>query len=226
MSGTARKFPAQVLIFDLDGTLVDSLPDLAEATNRTLAELGLPPRAYEEIATFVGQGIGELVRRALGIAPEEDPEQVATALATFRRHYAAVNGSQATLYPGVMETLRALQEMDRPMAVVTNKAEQFTRPLLEQMGIAPFFAAVVSGDTLPVKKPDPRVLTHALAQLGTTPPHEAVMVGDSRNDALAAQALGMPVLLVTYGYSEGQPIHEIACDAYLDRFDQVLHFLA
>jgi len=109
---------------------------------------------------------------------------------------------------------------------VTNKAEQFTRPLLEQMGIAPFFAAVVSGDTLPVKKPDPRVLTHALAQLGTTPPHEAVMVGDSRNDALAAQALGMPVLLVTYGYSEGQPIDEIACDAYLDRFDQVLHFLA
>lgn len=219
------RYPGAALLFDLDGTLVDSLPDLAEATNRTLAELGLPLRDPEEIATFVGQGIGELVRRALGIAPGEAPETVEAALTRFRRHYAAVNGARATLYPGVRETLEALQARGQPMAVVTNKAAQFTLPLLEKMGIAPFFAAVVSGDTLPVKKPDPAVLRHALAQLGGVPPVEALMVGDSRNDALPARALGMPVLLVTYGYSEGQPVPEIACDAYLDRFDQVLHFL-
>lgn len=221
----ATRYRAEAVLFDLDGTLVDTLPDLAEAANRTLAEMGLPQRTLEEIATFVGQGINELVRRALG-AQAADREVLERAQTTFRRHYAAVNGAQSRLYPGAWETLAALRDEGRKLAVVTNKAAQFTLPLLEKLGIAPFFATVVSGDTLPVKKPDPAMLTHALAQFGGVAPTAAVMVGDSRNDALAARALGMPVFLVTYGYSEGQPISEVPCTAYLDQLPEVINFLA
>jgi phosphoglycolate phosphatase len=222
----AERYAAEVVLFDLDGTLVDTLPDLTEAANRTLVELGLPPRTQEEIATFVGQGIGELVRRALGAAVAADPAQLETALQVFRRHYAQVNGNDSRLYPGALETLETLRDAGRKLAVVTNKSSQFTLPLLERMGILSYFAAVVSGDTLPVKKPDPAMLRYALTQLGASSPTTAVMVGDSRNDALAARALEMPVFLVTYGYSEGQPIHEVPCTAYLESLPEVLNFLA
>ena len=143
------------------------------------------------------------------------------ALPVFRRHYAEVNGRATRIYPGVLETLAALREQGRRLAVVTNKAEAFTLPLLERMGIAGHFDAVVSGDTLPVKKPDPAVLFHACRLLGVDA-GRTVMIGDSANDALAARGAGMPVLLVTYGYSEGMPVDSIDCDGLLSNAREAL----
>jgi phosphoglycolate phosphatase len=140
--------------------------------------------------------------------------EIEHALASFRRHYAAVNGVHSRIYPGVIEALDAMLAMDLRLACVTNKAAAFTEPLLAHMGLARYFGAVVSGDTLAVKKPDPAVLHHACALLGVDSTR-ALMIGDSANDALAARAAGMPVLLVTYGYSEGMPVDTIECDGLL-----------
>jgi phosphoglycolate phosphatase len=200
------RYPAEAVLFDLDGTLLDTIADLAEGANRMLAEIGRPLRPLEEIHSFVGKGIPNLVRRCL---------------TEFRRHYAEVNGRHTRIYPGIPETLAALRAQGRRLAVVTNKAEAFTLPLLERMGMAAHFDAVVSGDTLPVKKPDPAVLFHACALLGVQT-SRTVMIGDSANDALAARAAGMPVLLVTYGYSEGMPVDSIDCDGLLSNAREAL----
>ncbi len=212
-------------LFDLDGTLVDTLPDLAEAVNRTLVEVGRPPRPYPEIASFVGDGIGMLVRRALTVGTHAEEDEIAAALERFRAHYRAINGVGSRVYPDVPETLERLAAQGKRLAVVTNKATEFTLPLLQRLGLAPYFSTVVCGDTLPVKKPDPAVVRHALAAL-ETPPESAVLVGDSRNDALAAAGAGVPVLLVTYGYSEGQPVLTLPARAHLERFADVLNYVA
>ncbi|MDR2259918.1 MAG: phosphoglycolate phosphatase [Azoarcus sp.] len=220
------RFAPRALLFDLDGTLLDTIADLAAAANLMLAELGQPPRSQEEIHSFVGKGIANLVHRCLteNRAPVSGAETEA-ALAAFHRHYTRVNGQNTRPYPGVPELLAALTARALKMAVVTNKATAFTLPLLEQFGIAPHLGAVVCGDTLPVRKPDPAVIEHACARLEVTPP-ETLVIGDSANDALAARAAGAPVLLVTYGYSEGAPVNAIACDGYLPDILRTLDCLA
>ena len=220
MSAPARFSPRAVL-FDLDGTLLDTIADLADAANLMLAELGRPARTPAEIHSFVGKGIPNLVWRCLTEGARATEAEVETAVAVFRRHYAVVNGASTTIYPGVVETLQTLRARDVRLAVVTNKAEAFTLPLLERMEIAHYFDTVVSGDTLPVKKPDPATVRLAGARPGVTPT-EALMIGDSANDALAAQGAGMPVLLVTYGYSEGVPVDTIECDGLLSNAFQAL----
>ena len=220
MSATARFSPRAVL-FDLDGTLLDTIADLADAANLMLAELGRPARSQAEIHSFVGKGIPNLVRRCMTEGMQATEAEIEAAVAVFRRHYAVVNGASTTIYPGVVETLHTLRARDIRLAVVTNKAEAFTLPLLERMGIAAHFDTVVSGDTLPVKKPDPAVVHLACERLGVGPA-EALMIGDSANDALAAQGAGMPVLLVTYGYSEGVPVDTIECDGLLSNALQAL----
>ena len=220
MSAPARFSPRAVL-FDLDGTLLDTIADLADAANLMLAELGRPARTQAEIHSFVGKGIPNLVRRCMTEATHATETEIDAAVAVFRRHYAAVNGVRTTIYPGVVETLQTLRARDIRLAVVTNKAEAFTLPLLERMAIAHYFDAVVSGDTLAVKKPDPATVHLACARLGVAPA-EALMIGDSANDALAAQGAGMPVLLVTYGYSEGVPVDTIECDGLLSNAFQAL----
>lgn len=207
--------------FDLDGTLLDTIADLADAANLMLAELGRPARTQAEIHSFVGKGIPNLVWRCLTEGARATEAEVETAVAVFRRHYAVVNGASTTIYPGVVETLQTLRARDVRLAVVTNKAEAFTLPLLERMEIAHYFDTVVSGDTLPVKKPDPATVRLACERLGVTPT-QALMIGDSANDALAAQGAGMPVLLVTYGYSEGVPVDTIECDGLLSNAFQAL----
>ena len=219
MSGV--RYPAEAVLFDLDGTLLDTIADLAEGANRMLAELGRPLRTLDEVHSFVGKGIPNLVRRCLTENTQATEAEIDAALPVFRRHYAEVNGRATRIYPGVLETLAALREQGRRLAVVTNKAEAFTLPLLERMGIAGHFDAVVSGDTLPVKKPDPAVLFHACRLLGVDA-GRAVMIGDSANDALAARGAGMPVLLVTYGYSEGMPVDSIDCDGLLSNAREAL----
>ena len=219
MSGV--RYPAEAVLFDLDGTLLDTIADLAEGANRMLAELGRPLRTLDEVHSFVGKGIPNLVRRCLTENTQATEAEIDAALPVFRRHYAEVNGRATRIYPGVLETLAALREQGRRLAVVTNKAEAFTLPLLERMGIAGHFDAVVSGDTLPVKKPDPAVLFHACRLLGVDA-GRTVMIGDSANDALAARGAGMPVLLVTYGYSEGMPVDSIDCDGLLSNAGEAL----
>ncbi len=220
MSAPARFSPRAVL-FDLDGTLLDTIADLADAANLTLSELDRPARTQAEIHSFVGKGIPNLVRRCMTEGTCATEAEIETAVAVFRRHYAAVNGVRTTIYPGVVETLQTLRARDIRLAVVTNKAEAFTLPLLERMAIAHYFDAVVSGDTLAVKKPDPATVRLACERLGVAPT-QALMIGDSANDALAAQGAGMPVLLVTYGYSEGVPVDTIECDGLLSNAFQAL----
>ena len=217
----ARRYPVRAVLFDLDGTLLDTIADLAEAANRMLTELNRPQRSNEEIETFVGKGIPHLVRRCMTEGCEASEAQIGEAVERFRAHYADVNGTRSRVYPGVSATLDALRQSGMPMAVVTNKAEAFTRPLLARMGIDHYFAAVVSGDTLPVKKPDPAVLQHACKLLAIEPA-QAIMIGDSANDAEAARGAGMPVLLVTYGYSEGKPVDMIDCDGLLSSATEAL----
>lgn len=216
----------RAILFDLDGTLADALPDLAEAARRMLIELNEPTRSDEEVARFIGKGVGVLVERTLneGRRPH-DAAECAHALEIFKRHYAVVNGSRATLYPGVLTTLAALHQRGVLCACVTNKSSEFTVPLLSSLGIAQFLDAVVCGDTLPQQKPAPEPLWHACKLLDVTPT-EALMVGDSANDALAARRAGIAVVLMRYGYSEGVAVDSIDCDGLLSSFAELPHLLA
>jgi len=201
--------PIRSVTLDLDGTLVDTVPDLAAAANGMLRELGRPEYDMDTIAGFIGRGIPKLVERCL---PDLDAEAVAKAQAIFRRHYAVENGLRSRLYPGVLEGLQALRAAGLPMAVITNKAAAFTEPLLVATQLASWFEFAVSGDSLPEKKPHPMQLLHACQRMGTTPA-ENLHIGDSRHDAAAARAAGCPVFLVPYGYNEGEDVQGIDCDA-------------
>jgi phosphoglycolate phosphatase len=214
-------FAVDGVLFDLDGTLLDTIEDLAEGANRMLAEIGRPLRSQAEIHGFVGKGIPNLVRRCLTEGSAASEEEIEFAVTVFRRHYAAVNGKSTRIYPGVEESLAVLAGQGMRLACVTNKAAAFTEPLLERMGLARWFDAVVSGDTLAVKKPDPAVIHHACALLGISA-DAALMIGDSENDALAARQAGSPVLLLTYGYSEGRPVDTIECDGLLSDIREAL----
>jgi phosphoglycolate phosphatase len=202
------------VMIDLDGTLLDTVPDLTAAAERMLAALGLRKCSQEEIRSFVGKGIPSLVRRCLqssaGAARVEALQ--AEALALYNDCYFEESGRRSTVYPGVIEGLAQMCAMRLRLACVTNKAARFTLPLLEQKGLAPYFELIVSGDTLARKKPDPMQLAHicdafALAR------ETVLLIGDSANDALAARAAGCPVLCVSYGYNEGGDVHNLDCDA-------------
>ena len=209
-------FPLRVkaVTIDLDGTLLDTIPDLAAAANMMLKELARPTLDATRIRTFVGKGIPRLVERTLAgaIDATADPELFKRALPIYERCYAAVNGKHTTIYPGVMEGLDELQARGFPLACITNKSERFTLPLLDRMKLSAYFSEVVAGDTLPKKKPDPLPLLHACEKFRIAP-HEMLMIGDSLNDAQAARAAGCPVFCVTYGYNEGQDVRELDIDA-------------
>jgi phosphoglycolate phosphatase len=217
MSGVSFPLRVNAVIIDLDGTLLDTIPDLAAAANLMLQELRGPQLDVDVIRTFVGKGIPRLVQRTLEAAftGPIDPELRARALDIFERRYTEANGRHTTLYPGVIEGLTRLCERRFPLACVTNKSERFTLPLLEMTGLARYFKHVVSGDTLARKKPDPAPLLHACEALAIAP-REMLMIGDSINDTEAARAAGCPVFCVTYGYSEGRDVRELGSDALVD----------
>lgn len=205
----------RAVLFDLDGTLLDTASDLHAAVCGMLQDLGRAALPLETIRCYVGRGVANLVKRSLagsldvaddGVPPP--PE----ALSSFRRHYARENGRNMRLYPGVKEGLVALKARGVPMAVITNKASEFTLPLLEMTGLAEFFDVVVSGDNLPKHKPDPMALVWACGRLNVSP-SDALFVGDSVNDFLAARAAGCRVFLLPYGYNEGRDVQELDCDA-------------
>lgn len=204
--------PLRSATFDLDGTLVDSIPDLAAACHAMLAELGQPPRTDGDIHRFVGKGMAVLVERCLTWEAAPEASLLEAGIAAFRRHYADINGRASTVYPGVVDGLEAFCALGLPLGVVTNKPAAFTGPLLERMGLAAYFEVVISGDTLAFKKPRPEPLLHACALLATEPGLN-LHVGDSLNDIESARAAGCPVICVPYGYNEGRPVDSADCDA-------------
>ena len=212
----SQRFPLRVkaVMIDLDGTLADTIPDLAEATNLMLRELGRPGLEPELVRTFVGKGIPKLVERALAGSLEGSAPAglLARALLIYERCYAEVNGKHTVIFPGVNEGLRMLRAMQLPLGCVTNKEERFTLALLEHLQLERCFEQVIAGDTLPRKKPDPQPLLHACRGFGIAP-GDMLMIGDSANDVAAARAAGCPVFCVTYGYNEGRDVRELDVDA-------------
>lgn len=202
----------QAVLLDLDGTLLDTAPDLTAAVNAMLAGQGLEPLPESVVRDFIGRGITNLVERCLVAAGLPLPcERLEPALASFGGHYARLNGRASRPFPGVVEALERLRAASLKLACVTNKASAFTTPLLEKTGLAPLLDAVVSSDQVGQRKPHPEPFLHA-CKLLQVDPREAVVIGDSANDAEGARAAGCRVLLVTYGYSEGRDVRELDSD--------------
>lgn len=204
------------VLFDLDGTLVDSALDLTAAVDNMLQALGREPAGEARVRQWVGNGAPVLVMRALSgeMYPTEnavEPELFQAAFEVFLSAYTQSNGRYSKVYPGVEPLLAHLQQAGVPQAVVTNKPMAFTLPLLKALKIDHYFGQVVGGDSLPVKKPDPLPLLTVLEAVGC-PPEQALMVGDSRNDVQAARAAGCPVVCVSYGYNHGEPVAACAPD--------------
>ena len=210
------KKPKMVLI-DVDGTLVDSVPDLAYCVDEMMKRLGRPPHGEERVRDWVGNGVERLVGRALvgQLDGEPSAEDFARAYPLFLELYRENTAQRSCLYPGVSEGLEYLRSQGYQLGCVTNKAAQFTVPLLKAMGIYDEFGIVVSGDTLPVKKPDPLPLLHAAEHFGVQP-SDSLMLGDSRSDVTAARAAGFQVVCMSYGYNHGEDIRDYAPDAMID----------
>lgn len=206
-------FPISAIVLDLDGTLLHSAPDLAEAANRMLRDLGRPPASQELLMSYIGNGITWLVKRALTgeMHAEPDPGLFKVALPVFEQHYDEVLRLSKP-FPGVIQGLDAMKAAGFRLGCITNKSARFTGPLLESSGLAPYFDIVVSGDTLAEKKPHPLPVQHC-AQFFGIAPERLLMIGDSKNDVLAARAAGSPVFVVPYGYNHGRPVQELDADA-------------
>lgn len=231
MKATARQmatFPLAVkmVMIDLDGTLIDTLPDLAAAANRMLADLGRPAWDMTHYRAWIGNGVPRFVKRALTgkMEAEPEPKHFEQALALFRRHYGAAVSELSHPYPGVVEALERLTAQGFSLACITNKAGDFTLPLLKNLDLYKYFLLVLAGDSLPKQKPDPLPLRHACEHFGIDPSH-GVLVGDSSNDVQAARAAGMPVICVTYGYNHGHDIRQSLPDAVVDSLTDVPPYL-
>ena len=217
MTMLQTNFPISIsaIVLDLDGTLLHSSPELSEAANCMLREMDYPPVSQELLASYIGNGIGWLVKRALTGEMHATPDAALYehALPIFEKHYARLLlGSKP--YDGVVEGLEAMRAADFRLGCITNKASRFTGPLLEGAGLEKYFEIVVSGDTLPEKKPHPMQLLHAAEYFGV-PAGELLMIGDSLNDTLAARAAGCPVFCVPYGYNHGNPAEDLDQDAVI-----------
>ncbi len=231
MKANARKMAAfplavKMVMIDLDGTLIDTVPDLAGAANRMLADMGRPAWDMTCYRAWIGNGVPRFVKRALtgDMQAEPDSKPFEYALALFRRHYGASVSVLSHPYPGAVEALERLKAQGFSLACITNKAEAFTLPLLKNLDLYKYFQLVLSGDSLPKQKPDPLPLWHACEHFGIDSAH-GVLVGDSSNDVQAARAAGMPVICVTYGYNHGHNIHESLPDAVVDSLVDVPPYL-
>ncbi len=208
--------PVAGVLFDLDGTLIDSAPDIAAAANAALAGAGLGQVSVHQVRGWVGRGASVLFRDALDALGQS--ADIAALVRAFAAYYARHPATRSRLYPDVVETLEALRPL--PMAVVTNKFENIARGVLAGFGLEHRFDVVVGGDTCDRPKPHAAPVLHACRALGIDP-GEAVLVGDSVNDVHAARAAGVPVICVTYGYNHGEDIAMAAPDALIDRLAEL-----
>lgn len=206
-------------IIDLDGTMVDTLGDFVAVLNRVLVELTLPPVTRDFIELTIGQGSEHLIRRTL-LQVGADAGLYEQAWALYQQHYAALNGQFSAVFPGVVEGLDRLCALGLPMACLTNKPAAFARDLLTKKGLIGYFDRVFGGDDFERKKPDPLPLIKTCEALGSLPA-STWMIGDSSNDARAADAAGCPVILVTYGYNHGEPITAVAAQQHVARLDEI-----
>ena len=218
----------QAIAFDLDGTLIHSLPDLADSANTVRAHFGMPPLEESLIETFIGDGVTHLMHRALTADFNgTDEARIEEALAIHIAYYGEHFTKRTRLYPQVKETLAALQERDIRIALVTNKIERHARKILEHYGIIEYFAVIYGGDTLPVHKPAPDQIL-GVAKDFNLAPEQVLMVGDSPNDMLSAKAAGSPTLFVSYGYCDNEALINNPAttpDYQIDSFEKLLSLL-
>ena len=215
------KRPEMVLI-DVDGTLVDSVPDLAYCVDEMLKQLGMPTRGEAAVRHWVGNGVERLVKRGLinALDGEPDEELYNRALPIFRELYAENTSKRSCLYEGVPEALEFLKTTGVKIGCVTNKASEFTLPILRDLGIADYFETVLCGDMVERKKPDPQPLLMSAEKLGVAP-EDSMMLGDSMSDVKAARAAGFAIVCMSYGYNHGEDIRDYNPDAVVDSMAEI-----
>ena len=207
-------FQPTAIVWDLDGTLVDSAPDLASALNTVLDKRGFFTLSVNEVRKMIGNGVPKLVERgfnAVGVRP--DPAQMDELIAMFVKEYKACATDNTRPYPGVVETLQQIHSMNTPMGVCTNKPEAFTRQILEGLGLSGYFSSVIGGDSTSARKPEPEPLLACLRGL-VSEPASSLMIGDSVHDVHAARAAGVTIAVVPWGYRSA-PVEELGADFVL-----------
>lgn len=206
-----------MVLIDVDGTLINSVPDLAFSIDQMLKDLNMPARGEDKVKHWVGNGIERLVKRALTDAFDGEPDEILyqNALPLFRLHYTENNSKRSHLYDGVMQGLEYMRNCGYRMGCVTNKASRFTHPLLDNLGLTSFFEVIICGDDTPKIKPDPLPLLTAAQQMQVKPEH-SLMLGDSRSDVIAARAAKFQIICTSYGYNHGEDIRRYGPDAVID----------
>jgi phosphoglycolate phosphatase len=215
--------PVRAVIIDLDGTLMDTAGEIAAAMDRTLDELALPRVPAREVRDMIGRGVPMLVERVMLRLGARGVDR-AHAVSRFEAHYAQTVGTSAQPFPGAMEGLARLHDAGVALAVVTNKPRFFTEQLLTRAKVARFFATIVAGDDGVRKKPAGDMLEAACRAM-ESPPGATLMLGDSDNDVAAARAAGCPVWCVPYGYNEGRPAQDLACDRIVASIDEAARLI-
>lgn len=205
----------QAVVVDLDGTMLHTAPQLSEAANRMLRDMDYAPVSQELLASYIGNGISWLVKRALTGDMHATPDAALYdhALPIFEKHYTDLLLESKT-FDGVIAGLDAMKAAGYRLGCITNKVERYTLPLLQGVGLAKYFEIVLAGDTLPEKKPHPMPLLHA-AKFFAVPIEQLLLIGDSLSDTLAARAAGCPVFCVPYGYNHGEPVKTLDQDAVI-----------
>ena len=221
-----EKIKPGLVLIDLDGTLIDSVPDLAYCVDEMMAQLGLPIRGEAAVRNWVGNGVERLVRRALINAVDGEPDDAtfAKAYPIFLELYRDNNAKRSQVYDGVVAGIEWMQAQGYRLSCVTNKAEAFTLPLLKDKGLLDYFEFVVSGDTCAEKKPHPMPLLHA-AKLMNVAPDNALMIGDSKSDVKAARAAGFNIFCMSYGYNHGEDIRDYAPDVVMDSMTELANYM-
>lgn len=215
-----------MILIDVDGTLVDSVPDLAYCVDEMMKALGRPVHGVDKVRNWVGNGVERLVKRALVGQLDGEPDDAAfqKALPVFLELYANNVSDRSELFPGVRQALDYFKQQNYKLGCVTNKASQFTIPLLKDLGVNDDFEFVVCGDTLPQKKPDPAPLLHAASHFNVAP-DKALMIGDSISDVKAARAAGFQIVCMSYGYNHGEDIRNYDPDLVVDSMAELIGIL-
>lgn len=213
----SKIFTPELIMIDVDGTLVDSVPDLAYCIDETMKQIGLPVRGETAVRDWVGNGVIRLTERAVAndLDAPHDEALFEKAMPIFNALYAENTSKRSMLYPGVREGVDYLKSTGIKIGCITNKAEQFTHPLLKDLGLWNDFEIVISGDTLAKKKPDPLPLLHGAKELGADPKN-SLMLGDSTSDVKAARAAGFDIICMSYGYNHGADIRDSNPDVVID----------